>query len=456
MSNMHQDDKACKMPAGFISTERSQRQETERNNLDIPTLNTIGIMNNSELTISNIDQAEHDSSNPTEAAKEPISPTETAVGASVLQAAEENEGNGMENHEEKKRDRPADKPAKPANSTPGRTIKMLEVSKITVPEGRRSIDESTLQEQIESIKRSGLIQPITVSKDGTLIAGRHRLEAYRYLGYAQIESMILEIDDPLEIELVEIDENLVRHELHFIDMGELAIRRDEILEQLGERAKVGQGRPSKNSAGSALLKTTAVLAGEMGMKKRTLQQLKQLVSALIPEAKDIIRKMDITKTDALELSRLEHSEQQEVISEESKAAVLAALKRKPKKQKAPKKGAPLEPSAPSAEATPLDGDAVQQDDKSTRLQDFYRMIQDSIKAMKDATSVYAEICNEPVIRDDVQLRKECCDAIPVCRALLDMLHDLGQPDSNIAASRRSEIETAANSQGTIVIPNTVA
>jgi hypothetical protein len=43
-------------------------------------------------------------------------------------------------------------------------------------------------------------------------------------------------------ELAEIDENLVRNELDPVTMGELANRRDEILKELGQRAKQGQNR----------------------------------------------------------------------------------------------------------------------------------------------------------------------------------------------------------------------
>ena len=54
-------------------------------------------------------------------------------------------------------------------------------------------------------------------------------------------------------------------------MGELAIKRDEILEALGVRAKIGQGRPEKNGEENSPLKTTADIAKEIGVSERILQ-----------------------------------------------------------------------------------------------------------------------------------------------------------------------------------------
>lgn len=79
--------------------------------------------------------------------------------------------------------------------------------------------------------------------------------------------------------------------------GELAIRRDEILEALGLRAKSGTNR--KNLATgetiSPVPKTTADIAKEMGVGERTLQHNKQLARDLVPEAKEAVREKQISK-----------------------------------------------------------------------------------------------------------------------------------------------------------------
>jgi len=158
------------------------------------------------------------------------------------------------------------------------------LSEIIVPEGRRSIDPDKVSELAESIKIVGLLNPITIDKNGRLIAGGHRLEAYMHLKHDEIECVVV-VGEEWKIELAEIDENLVRRELDYISVGKLAIRRDEILEEQGLRAKAGDNQHTKGGgAESAPPKTTESIANEAGMSKRSLQECKQIVSDLVPKA----------------------------------------------------------------------------------------------------------------------------------------------------------------------------
>lgn len=77
--------------------------------------------------------------------------------------------------------------------------------------------------------------------------------------------------------LAEIDENLIRAELHYIDRGEHIKRRDEILSELGARAKQGDNRfTNSRGAINAPLKTTKDIASEIGISERVAQQEKQI------------------------------------------------------------------------------------------------------------------------------------------------------------------------------------
>ena len=96
----------------------------------------------------------------------------------------------------------------------------------------------------------------------------------------------------------------MRNDLDHISVGELAIRRDEILEALGERAKVSPGinQHTKKEVGAEsapTLKTTKDIAKEIGVTERVLQQNKQLARSLTPEVKETVRKHDLPKTEAL-------------------------------------------------------------------------------------------------------------------------------------------------------------
>ncbi len=91
--------------------------------------------------------------------------------------------------------------------------------------------------------------------------------------------------DELRTELAEIDENLMRQELTVLEEAEHLQRRSEILEALGERATIG-GQPgnhnaSKNEGATVApsFKTTAGIAAEMGISKRSAQHRLQIARA---------------------------------------------------------------------------------------------------------------------------------------------------------------------------------
>ncbi len=120
----------------------------------------------------------------------------------------------------------------------------IPIDNIKVNQGRRKTNPEKVAELAESIKEIGLLNPITISNNYNLIAGLHRLEACKLLNYAEIEVNIVSLDGLLA-ELAEIDENLIREELHYIDRGNQLKRRKEIYEELYPETKVGGDKKSK-------------------------------------------------------------------------------------------------------------------------------------------------------------------------------------------------------------------
>ncbi len=89
---------------------------------------------------------------------------------------------------------------------------------------RTEFNPDELQELEESLKASGLLQPITVrrrpGKDGfELIAGERRLRAATKLGWKEIPAIIKDIDDKTILTLALV-ENLQRADLNPIEEGE--------------------------------------------------------------------------------------------------------------------------------------------------------------------------------------------------------------------------------------------
>ncbi len=147
----------------------------------------------------------------------------------------------------------------------------MPISSITVPATRkRPLGDVTAL--AESISQNGLMNPITVTQDGTLISGLHRLEACKRLGWESIPVRAVPLDG-LRAELAEIDENLVRNDLTVLQQADHLARRVEIVESLGMRAP--SHRAKKGDTVTPFI-TTATIASEVGVSKRTAQRLLQI------------------------------------------------------------------------------------------------------------------------------------------------------------------------------------
>jgi ParB family chromosome partitioning protein len=86
---------------------------------------------------------------------------------------------------------------------------------------RKVFDKQKLQELSNSIKQHGLLQPITVTRDGNnfiLIAGERRLKASELAGLNTINATVLDVEDNKLRELALI-ENIQRDDLNIIELA---------------------------------------------------------------------------------------------------------------------------------------------------------------------------------------------------------------------------------------------
>lgn len=198
---------------------------------------------------------------------------------------------------------------------------LVSISEIKIGPGRREVAPDKVKDLAKSIEQVGLLNPITISADHTLIAGGHRLEAAKLLGWTEIECTISDLSGLLA-ELAEIDENFVRNNLSVIEYGDLLLRRKEIYEILHPETKRGGDRKSEG------IKTKKVrfdspksfsqdTADKLGVTPRTIEKQLQTAKNLTPAAKEIISDSDtkITKKDALELSRLAPEQQEQAATQ---------------------------------------------------------------------------------------------------------------------------------------------
>ena len=197
----------------------------------------------------------------------------------------------------------------------------IAISEIKINSGRREASLSGINELAQSISEVGLLNPITVDPSNTLIAGLHRLEAAKRLGWTEIECTVCGLEG-LQAELAEIDENVVRTALSTIEYGELLERRKELYESLYPETKVGvsqaagmnraTGRHVSDKSSSTSKSFAQDTAGKLGVSVRTVGRTIQTMKGLTAETRDVFRNFSnykLSQSNAAKLSRLEQKKQ---------------------------------------------------------------------------------------------------------------------------------------------------
>ena len=95
------------------------------------------------------------------------------------------------------------------------TVVRVRIADIAIPEKSRSIRQDTVDALAASMKQIGLRTPISVrnsKKEIQLVAGRHRLEAAKTLGWKRIDAIVMR-DDRLDRRIWDNPENLDRADL---------------------------------------------------------------------------------------------------------------------------------------------------------------------------------------------------------------------------------------------------
>lgn len=101
---------------------------------------------------------------------------------------------------------------------------MININDIIIPKRIRPLNRDRVEELAKSIAEVGLISPPLIN-NGKLIAGNHRIEAYKKLGYTQINCLEMgDVNDLSSLVLLEIDENLFRNELSAAEKGTVKLR----------------------------------------------------------------------------------------------------------------------------------------------------------------------------------------------------------------------------------------
>jgi ParB family transcriptional regulator, chromosome partitioning protein len=158
----------------------------------------------------------------------------------------------------------------------------------------RPVDEAWVAALAESIRDHGLEQPIVVRPNPlsvnsfVLVAGCHRLAAFRLLGQTEIPVIVRQLS-PDEARLVEIDENLMRRELDPLDRAVFMAERKAVWERMYPETAHGGDRKSRKKQGENQVATIATrfskdVGKRTGLSERSVQLACRIYAELGPDA----------------------------------------------------------------------------------------------------------------------------------------------------------------------------
>lgn len=167
-------------------------------------------------------------------------------------------------------------------------------------------------EFLESVKTSGVIEPIVITQDKTIVSGHQRVRALKELGKNSVICKVKIYDNEDEI-IKDLLETNIRQRG---DVGgsakKVGLRIKELERLYGVRD--GSSNPENTIVGEKNSFTQFDIAEKLNMKVRTYQNYK-LLADMIPELEELLDTGIVTKTTALAIMKnLSLKEQEELIT----------------------------------------------------------------------------------------------------------------------------------------------
>lgn len=191
------------------------------------------------------------------------------------------------------------------------------------------LDDDKMQEMVQSIREYGVLNPLLVRPKGSggyeLISGHRRKHACELAGIKTAPCMVREIDDD-EATLLMVDSNIQREELLY---SEKAFAYKMKLDAMKRRA--GRPRADGDKNGSQVgnysekgVKSIEIMAGDINESKNQIHRYIRLTE-LLPVLLERVDSKRIPFGVGVELSYLNHAEQEVLLQVMDKLAVVPNL-----------------------------------------------------------------------------------------------------------------------------------
>ena len=192
---------------------------------------------------------------------------------------------------------------------------LIKITDIMVNPDHKEASPEAVEKLMDSMGEVGLLCAITVDTEHHLIAGFHRLEAAKRLGWTEIECVEVTLTG-IHAKLAEIDENLVRRNIPSLEFGALLLARKKLYEEIHPETQHGGDRRSQDfkCAKCALEKPKSFVddtAERLHVNPSTVRRELQTAENMTDEARSILQnaRIDPPKGDALALSRMDPDQQ---------------------------------------------------------------------------------------------------------------------------------------------------
>ena len=157
----------------------------------------------------------------------------------------------------------------------------IPLSQIRDTEPKR--DHGDISSLKDSIRRLGLLQPLVVTPDSRLVAGRRRYQALTELGIEEVPIHTVNPGDSYVEFLMALDENLKRKDMSWQEVARCELEEKRIYEECYPQTKHGGARGGSfqvAESATCFPRYTEAKAGALGTSERKVQEEIQLAKAL--------------------------------------------------------------------------------------------------------------------------------------------------------------------------------
>lgn len=156
----------------------------------------------------------------------------------------------------------------------------------------QDLNEDVVDQLRSSIEEVGLMSPVTLTQNGTLVSGLHRLTALVRLGHKSIPAILVE-EDAIKNDIEQIDENLVRQTLTFTEKAEQSIRK--VLLMIKDLKKLESAESEEAKIYLEDENIYQPLIHKLKIDKKDYLDYKQIVLNLDKNVIRFLRKLELTK-----------------------------------------------------------------------------------------------------------------------------------------------------------------